>query len=44
MNLILATRFEVCLAVLFVLGTFLGSMANWAIYRLAWHARWIGPW
>jgi prepilin signal peptidase PulO-like enzyme (type II secretory pathway) len=32
------------LAAVFVLGTMLGSLANWAIYRLAWNPREISPW
>ncbi|MDZ4657357.1 MAG: A24 family peptidase [Bythopirellula sp.] len=28
----------------FLLGTALGSLANWAIYRLAWNPREISPW
>jgi leader peptidase (prepilin peptidase)/N-methyltransferase len=35
---------EAVLAAFFVLGTILGSLANWAIYRLAWHQRAISPW
>lgn len=35
---------EVRLAVLFVLGVCVGSLANLGIYRLAWHPRSIGPW
>jgi leader peptidase (prepilin peptidase)/N-methyltransferase len=35
---------EAVLAAIFVLGTILGSLANWAIYRLAWHQRTISPW
>lgn len=35
---------EAVLAAIFVLGTILGSLANWAIYRLAWHQRAISPW
>jgi prepilin signal peptidase PulO-like enzyme (type II secretory pathway) len=44
MNLILAIPMEARLAALFVLGAFLGSLANLAIYRLAWHPRAISPW
>ncbi len=44
MNLILAIPMEVRLAALFVLGAFLGSAANLAIYRLAWRPRPISPW
>jgi leader peptidase (prepilin peptidase) / N-methyltransferase len=32
------------LAAVFVVGTLLGSLANWAIYRLAWNPREISPW
>ncbi|MCI0333824.1 MAG: A24 family peptidase [Planctomycetes bacterium] len=32
------------LAVVFVIGAFLGSLANWAIYALAWRPRRISPW
>lgn len=32
------------LAAVFVLGALLGSLANWAIYRLAWNPREISPW
>jgi leader peptidase (prepilin peptidase)/N-methyltransferase len=32
------------LAALFVAGTFLGSLVNWAIYSLAWFPRPISPW
>jgi prepilin signal peptidase PulO-like enzyme (type II secretory pathway) len=32
------------LAALFVVGTFLGSLVNWAIYTFAWNARPISPW
>jgi prepilin signal peptidase PulO-like enzyme (type II secretory pathway) len=35
---------EIVLAAIFVLGTTLGSLANWAIYRLAWNPREISPW
>ena len=35
---------EVRLAVLFVLGACVGSLANLGIYRLAWRPRSIGPW
>ncbi len=44
MNQILAIELEVRLAVLFVLGAVVGGLANWAVYRLAWHPRPIGPW
>lgn len=32
------------LAALFVVGTFLGSLVNWAVYTFAWNARPISPW
>jgi leader peptidase (prepilin peptidase) / N-methyltransferase len=32
------------LAALFVVGTFLGSLVNWAVYKFAWNARPISPW
>lgn len=32
------------LALIFVVGAFLGSFANWAIYALAWRPRAISPW
>ena len=32
------------LSVLFVAGTFLGSLVNWAVYTFAWNARAISPW
>ena len=35
---------EAVLAAIFVLGTILGSLTNWAIYRLAWNSREISPW
>ena len=44
MNLILSLPMEVRLAVVFLLGACIGSAANWAIYRLAWNRRPIGPW
>lgn len=44
MNLLLAIPMEFRLAGLFVLGVVLGSAANLAIYRLAWHPRAISPW
>ena len=44
MNWLLAIPLELRLIFLFVLGTFLGSLANLAAYRLAWHARRISPW
>ena len=44
MNVIKSIPFELRLVLLFLFGTFLGSLANWAIYRLAWNQRRIGPW
>jgi len=44
MNLILSIPMEARLAVVFVLGACLGSAVNWAVYRLAWTPRSIGPW
>ncbi len=44
MSALLAIPLEVRLAVLFVLGTAAGSLANLAIYRLAWNPRRISPW
>ena len=44
MNLILSLPMEARLAVVFVVGACIGSAANWAIYRLAWNRRPIGPW
>ena len=35
---------ELRLAVIFVVGSFLGSLVNWAIYSLAWRPRPISPW
>ena len=35
---------EVCLALIFLLGACIGSLANLGVYRLAWHPRPIGPW
>jgi leader peptidase (prepilin peptidase) / N-methyltransferase len=43
-NWILAIPIEVRLAGLFVLGLFLGGLANLGVYRLAWHPRAISPW
>jgi leader peptidase (prepilin peptidase) / N-methyltransferase len=34
----------IVLAAVFVLGTVLGALANWAIYQLAWNPREISPW
>jgi leader peptidase (prepilin peptidase) / N-methyltransferase len=44
MKLILALPMEARLAFVFVLGACIGAAANWAIYRLAWNRRPIGPW
>jgi prepilin signal peptidase PulO-like enzyme (type II secretory pathway) len=41
---ILAIPFEVRLIILFVAGCALGSLCNWAIYRLAYNQRSISPW
>jgi prepilin signal peptidase PulO-like enzyme (type II secretory pathway) len=35
---------EAVLAAIFVFGTILGSLVNWAIYQLAWNPREISPW
>jgi len=43
-NWLLAIPLELRLVFLFVLGALLGSLANLAAYRLAWHARSISPW
>lgn len=43
-NLVLAIPLVLRLLFLFVLGTFLGALVNWATYRLAWNVRAIGPW
>jgi prepilin signal peptidase PulO-like enzyme (type II secretory pathway) len=43
-NQILDIPVELRLAVLLVLGCFLGSLINLGIYRLAWHAKSISPW
>jgi leader peptidase (prepilin peptidase)/N-methyltransferase len=43
-NLILAIPLEVRLVGLFVAGALAGSLANLAVYRLAWHPRRISPW
>ncbi len=40
---ILAIPFEVRLIILFVAGCALGSLCNWAIYRLAYTQRSISP-
>ena len=44
MNAILALPMEVRLAGLALVGLLLGSLANWAIYALAWYSRPISPW
>lgn len=44
MNVIESIPFELRLSILFLIGAFLGSLANWATYRLAWNQRRIGPW
>lgn len=44
MNFILSIPIEVRLTVIFILGTFIGSAVNLAIYRLAWFPRPISPW
>ena len=44
MNLILSLPMEARLALVFLLGSCIGSAANWAIYRLAWNRQAIGPW
>ncbi len=44
MAFILAIPFEVRLIILFVAGCALGSLCNWAIYRLAYTQRSISPW
>jgi leader peptidase (prepilin peptidase)/N-methyltransferase len=43
-HFIIAIPFEVRLIVLFVAGCALGSLCNWAIYRLAYCQRSISPW
>jgi prepilin signal peptidase PulO-like enzyme (type II secretory pathway) len=35
---------ETRLVLVFVIGTYLGSLVNWAIYALAWRPRPISPW
>jgi leader peptidase (prepilin peptidase)/N-methyltransferase len=40
----LAIPFELRLVGLFVAGVCVGSLVNWAVYRLAWHRRAISPW
>lgn len=44
MNHLLAIPIEARLAVLFVIGTCLGSLVNLGVYRLAYNARAISPW
>jgi len=43
-NLVLAIPLALRLVVLFAAGTLVGALINWAVYRLAYHARPIGPW
>ena len=38
------TSMPLRLAALFVVGTFLGSLVNWAVYTFAWNPRPISPW
>ncbi len=44
MPLILAQNLPLTLAILFLIGVAIGSLVNWAIYRLAWFPREISPW
>ena len=44
MNQLLAIPIEIRVAAVFALGICLGSLANLAIYRLAYHRRAISPW
>ncbi|MFH1920836.1 MAG: prepilin peptidase [Planctomycetota bacterium] len=44
MNVIVAIPLEIRLGTLFLLGTWIGSLVNLGVYRLAWHARAISPW
>ncbi|MEX0978588.1 MAG: A24 family peptidase [Pirellulales bacterium] len=44
MNFILAIPLPVRLVLLFVLGTLVGGLINWAVYALAWNRRAISPW
>lgn len=44
MNQLLTIPIEFRLAAMFMAGTVLGSLANLAAYRLAWHPRAISPW
>ncbi len=44
MNFILNIPLELRLAVLAIVGAALGSVANLAVYRLAWHRRSFSPW
>lgn len=44
MNFVLAIPVEIRLAVLAVVGAFIGGQINRGIYRLAWDRRAIGPW
>ncbi len=44
MALLAALPLSTCLAAVFLAGILLGSLVNWAIYRLAWNPREISPW
>ena len=44
MNAILAIPIGLRLAGLAIIGACIGSAVNWAVYRLAWNQRAIGPW
>ncbi len=44
MNLILAIPPPARIAAAFLLGALAGSLVNFAVYRLAWNQRHIGPW
>jgi leader peptidase (prepilin peptidase)/N-methyltransferase len=44
MDTILSIPMSIRLAIVFALGACVGAAANWAIYRLAWNRRPIGPW
>jgi len=44
MQFLIAIPLPLRLAALFAIGTCLGSLVNWAIYRLAWNPRDISPW
>jgi prepilin signal peptidase PulO-like enzyme (type II secretory pathway) len=43
-SFIISIPLNVRLGLVFLLGTLLGSLANWGIYRLAWNPRAISPW